>query len=87
MILDEPSASLDVDSENEIFNYIAKLSDKKTAIFILHRLSNIIECDHIFLLQDGKVVEDGTHNELMISNGIYAGLYKNQAKYYQTITG
>lgn len=83
MILDEPSASLDVDSENEIFNYIARLAVRKTAILISHRLSNIIECDHIYLLRDGQIVEEGTHRELMAQDGIYAELFKNQAKYYQ----
>lgn len=53
MILDEPSPSLDVDSENEIFTYIAKLAVKKTAVLISHRLSNIMECDSIYFLKDG----------------------------------
>ena len=83
IILDEPSASLDVESENEIFNYIARLAVKKTAVLISHRLSNIIECDHIYLLQDGKIAEEGTHRELMAVNGVYAELFKSQAKYYQ----
>ena len=83
MILDEPSASLDVDSENEIFNYIARLAVRKTAILISHRLSNILECDHIYLLRDGQVVEEGTHCELIDKGGIYAELFKSQAKYYQ----
>ncbi len=84
MILDEPSASLDVDSENEIFNYITRLSVKKTAILISHRLSNIINCDHIYLLQDGKIAEEGTHRKLMEQDGVYAELFKSQAKYYQS---
>jgi len=84
MILDEPSASLDVDSENEIFNYIARLAIRKTAILISHRLSNILECDHIYLLQDGQIAEEGTHRELMAQDGVYAELFKSQAKYYQT---
>ena len=84
MILDEPSASLDGDSENEIFNYIARLAVRKTAILISHRLSNIIECDHIYLLRDGQIAEEGTHRELMAQNGVYAELFKSQAKYYQT---
>ena len=83
MILDEPSASLDVDAENEIFNDIARLAVKKTAILISHRLSSITVCDHIYLLQDGQITEDGTHYELMARNGVYAELFKSQAKYYQ----
>lgn len=83
IILDEPSASLDVDSENEIFNYISRLAVRKTAVLISHRLSNIIECDHIYLLQDGKIAEEGTHRELMAQGGLYAELFNSQAKYYQ----
>ena len=83
MILDEPSASLDVDSENEIFNYISKLAVKKTALMISHRLSNIVECDYIYLLQDGNIIEEGTHSILMAQRGIYSELFMNQAKYYQ----
>ncbi len=83
MILDEPSASLDVDSENEIFNYITQLTVKKTAILISHRLSNIIGCDHIFVLQDGCLVEQGNHQTLLEMGGIYANLFNSQAKYYK----
>lgn len=84
MILDEPSASLDVDSEHEIFKYIARLADTKTAILISHRLSNIIECDHIFVLQDGNLAEQGNHLELLEMGGIYANLFNSQAKYYKS---
>lgn len=84
MILDEPSASLDVDSENEIFTYIAKLAVKKTALLISHRLSNIMECDSVYFLKDGQITEKGTHRELMAQNGAYAELFMRQAKYYQS---
>ena len=83
MILDEPSASLDVDSENEIFNYITQLTVKKTAILISHRLSNIIGCDHIFVLQDGCLVEQGNHQTLLEIGGVYTNLFNSQAKYYK----
>ena len=82
MILDEPSASLDVDTENEIFNYISKLTVGKTAILVSHRLSNIIGCDLIYMLKDGKIIEQGTHSELLDANGVYADLFRQQAKYY-----
>ena len=84
MILDEPSASLDVDSENEIFKYITQLTTKKTAVLISHRLSNIIGCDHIFVLQDGRLVEQGNHHSLLKMDGVYASLFESQAKYYKT---
>lgn len=85
MILDEPSASLDVDTENEIFNCIVGLALKKTTILISHRLSNIMECDHVLLLQNGKLMEQGTHQKLMELNGIYAELFKKQAECYSSM--
>lgn len=84
MILDEPSASLDVDSENEIFKYITQLAVKKTAILISHRLSNITGCDHIYVLQEGSLVEQGNHHNLLEMGGVYANLFESQAKYYKS---
>jgi len=82
LILDEPSASLDVDIENEIFNDIKKITSQKTAILTSHRLSNVIGCDMIFLIDNGKIVEKGTHFELLKNNGVYADMFLKQAKYY-----
>ena len=84
MILDEPSASLDVDAENEIFGYITALSANKTSLLISHRLSNIMDCDRIFLMQDGILAEQGAHRELLEQDGEYAKLYMMQAKHYQS---
>ena len=84
MILDEPSASLDVDSENEIFHYIRSLADKKTAVLISHRLSNVVDCDHIFVLKEGRLAEEGSHQDLIRLGGVYSGLFESQAKYYKT---
>jgi len=85
MVLDEPSASLDVDTENEIFNYMSKLAVKKTALLISHRLSNVMECDMIFLIENGKLAEEGTHHELLAKNGIYTEMFYSQAKYYNVV--
>ncbi len=57
---------------------------KKTAILISHRLSNIIGCDHIFVLQDGSLVEQGNHHDLLEIGGVYANLFESQAKYYKS---
>ena len=84
MILDEPSASLDVDAENEIFGYITALSENKTSLLISHRLSNIMDCDRIFLMRDGSLAEQGAHRELLEQDGEYAKLYMMQAKHYQS---
>lgn len=54
----------------------------KTAILVSHRLSNIIGCDLIYMLKDGKIIEQGTHSELLDANGVYADLFRQQAKYY-----
>lgn len=83
MVLDEPSASLDVEVESEIFNYIAKLSENKTALLISHRLSSVMDCDEIYLLQNGAVAEQGTHCELMKHGGQYADLFNAQARQYR----
>lgn len=83
MVLDEPSASLDVEVESEIFNYITKLSENKTALLISHRLSSVMDCDEIYLLQNGAVAEQGTHCELMKHGGQYADLFNAQARQYR----
>ena len=84
MVLDEPSASLDVDAESEIFGFITALSANKTSLLISHRLSNIMDCDRIFLMQDGILAEQGAHRELLEQDGEYAKLYMMQAKHYQS---
>ncbi len=83
MILDELSASLDVDSENVIFSYIERLFAKKTALLISHRLSNVVGCDKIFLIIGGRLVEEGSHRELMEKRRRYAELFMSQAEMYK----
>jgi ATP-binding cassette subfamily B protein len=82
LILDEPSASLDVRAENEIFEITLKLMEKRTTLVITHRLANVVNCDRIVYLENGKICEDGTHDELMAKNGKYAELFHIQAKKY-----
>lgn len=83
MILDEPTASVDAESESKIFDSIENLSRDTTAILISHDFSTISQCDKIFVLDKGMLVEEGTHKELMQSKGMYAGLYTLQAKRFK----
>lgn len=83
MILDEPTAALDPRAESQIYQNFASITENKTTIFISHRLASCSFCDRIMFLEDGEIVEYGTHEELMKLNGKYKELYELQAKYYQ----
>jgi ATP-binding cassette subfamily B protein len=82
MILDEPSAALDPISENRIFQQLYQLSERKSSVTISHRLSNTIIADRILVLENGQVIEQGTHKELLKLNGKYAHLFNLQASKY-----
>lgn len=83
IILDEPNSALDPLAEAEIYNKMMKLSDLHTLIFISHRLSTTIKADKIYLFDQGKIVEEGTHKELMqIENGKYKYMFNVQAENY-----
>ena len=75
LLLDEATSSLDVKSEKKILQNLLNISDKKTVIFISHRLNNFIEADQIFYLYNGTIVENGSHNELMSLAGRYKALF------------
>ena len=82
LVLDEPTAALDPISESEIYQNYNKLTDGKTAFFVSHRLASTRFCDRIFLLQDGRIAEEGSHEELMELGGTYADMFRVQSKYY-----
>lgn len=82
LLLDEPTAALDAITENEIYQDYNRLCKDKTTIFISHRLASTRFCDEIWLLKGGKIIEKGTHDELIRNNGEYAKLYLTQSKYY-----
>ena len=82
LILDEPTASLDPMAEQEIFNQFDRLRTDKTTIFVSHRLSSATVADQIVVLEDGRIVENGTHRELMALRGKYFTLFSTQAKRY-----
>lgn len=82
-ILDEPSSALDPMSEYEIFENMLKACEGKTVIFISHRLSSTVMADKIYMLEEGQIIEQGSHDELMKQNGRYAEMYNMQAKKYR----
>ena len=78
LLLDEPTAALDSESEKLVIDALEKLMKGRTVIAIAHRLSTIRDADKIVVISGGVVAEDGTHEELMAQNGIYAGLHRTQ---------
>lgn len=78
LLLDEATSSLDTESEKLVQQALNKLMIGRTTLVIAHRLSTIEDADEILVLKDGKVVERGTHSELLELNGIYGGLYVQQ---------
>ena len=82
LILDEPTASLDVQSEHDIYVRFKELTQGKTTVLISHRFSTVKMADRILLLEQGKIAEDGSHEELMKLNGQYAKLFRMQADKY-----
>jgi len=82
VILDEPTAALDPIMEMKIYEDLKKLTFQKTSIFISHRMGSCKFCNNIFVLENGKVIETGNHDELMNNDGVYAKLFQTQQQYY-----
>ena len=80
LILDEATAFADPDNEVRVQKALSALSKGKTVIMIAHRLSSITGVDCIYVMQDGEIVESGTHNELIERNGIFARMWKNYSE-------
>ncbi|HEY1074125.1 MAG TPA: metal ABC transporter permease, partial [Patescibacteria group bacterium] len=80
LVFDEATSSLDSKSERAILQTLDSVSKGRTTISIAHRLSTIVDSDTIFVLQKGKVVEQGRHTELLQKNGVYAHLWELQAR-------
>ena len=83
IILDEPTAALDPIAENDMYLKYSELTKDKTAIYISHRLSSTRFCDRIILLDDAKIAEMGTHEELLELGGKYAEMFETQSRYYR----
>lgn len=83
VILDEPTAALDPIAESEMYEKYDEMIQGKTAVFISHRLSSTRFCDRILFLEEGRIVQEGSHESLMREGGPYAELFALQARYYQ----
>jgi ATP-binding cassette subfamily B protein len=83
LILDEPTAALDARSEFEVFERFAELTGGKMALFISHRFSTVRMADRIVVLADGRIIEDGSHEQLMALGGQYAEMFELQAASYR----
>lgn len=77
-IFDEATSNIDVESENDIMAEIHELAKTRTVILISHRLANVTAADQIYVLQEGHLVEKGSHEALLAKNGTYAGLWNSQ---------
>lgn len=82
-ILDEPSSALDPIAEYQLNQTIKEMAEESTVIFIAHRLSSTRMADKVYLFENGTIIEQGTHDELMKMNGKYAEMFQKQAYYYQ----
>ena len=82
-MLDEPTAALDAKAEVEVYRRFKELSEGKTVLFISHRLGSARLADRILFLEDGRIVEDGSHDELLARQGKYAHIYSVQAEWYR----
>jgi len=83
LILDEPTSALDPIAESQLYTEYNNMTEEKTAFFISHRLASTKFCDRIFLLENGRIAEDGTHEALMEQNGRYRELFDIQSHYYK----
>ena len=79
-IFDEATSNIDADSENEIMEQITRLAETKTVILISHRLANSVDSDTIYAMENGAVIERGTHEELLKNGGLYAKLWNAQQR-------
>ena len=86
VVLDEPTAALDPISENQMYCRFHEIMKDKTAIFISHRLASTRFCDRIAVFSEGKIVECGTHEQLMDRQGLYCEMFQKQAAYYKEVS-
>ena len=83
VVLDEPTAALDPIAENSLYMKYNELTSESTSVFISHRLSSTRFCDRILFLEDGRIAEEGSHDELMKAGGRYRELFELQSRYYR----
>ncbi|MGM9642871.1 MAG: ABC transporter ATP-binding protein [Eubacteriales bacterium] len=82
VVLDEPSSALDPIAEHKMFESMIRATEGRSVIFISHRLSSAVLADRVYMMEDGEIIESGTHRELMEKGGKYAQMFRLQAKNY-----
>lgn len=83
IVLDEPTAAMDPIAENELYLQYHSLTQNKTSVYISHRLSSTQFCDRIIFMENGKIIETGSHEELIKLGGKYANMFALQGHYYK----
>jgi ATP-binding cassette subfamily B protein len=83
LVLDEPTAALDARAEHEVFQRFSELTAGKMAVLISHRFSTVRMADRILVLDDGRILEDGSHEQLLAAGERYAELFNLQAEGYR----
>ena len=86
LVLDEPTSALDPIAESKIYEEYNRFANNKTAVFISHRLASTKFCDRILFLENGKIIEEGSHKELMEKGGKYREIFDIQSHYYAEST-
>ena len=87
ILLDEPTAALDPIAESEVYEHFHQVTQNKTARYISHRLASTRFCDKIIMLSNGKIVETGSHEDLMTKGEEYAHMFNVQSHYYKNEIG
>ncbi|CAG0906109.1 unnamed protein product [Cyprideis torosa] len=82
VLLDEATSALDQQTEEKVQTALKRLSEGRTTIMVAHRLSSVVSADHIYVLDAGKVVEEGNHQALMAQEGLYCAMFRSQKKNY-----
>lgn len=86
LVFDEPASALDPIAEVKLYNQISRVLEGQTSVLVTHRLGSVHTCDRIIVLDHGKVIETGTHQELMNQGEVYAEMYASQADWYREVS-